>query len=144
MLKNKILLLATIIILGSCSKRIENKGYIFDQTNLNSIAKGITSKNKVIEIMGYPNWHRGLSDYRLIYQAEEIKHFLFFKPKIISRKVLILDFDEENILSKIQELDLRDENKEFKFAKKYTAVYGHKKPGFFKALFSNIGQVRPQ
>ena len=78
-----------------------------------------------------------------IYISEEVENFLFFKPKTISRNVVVLRFNAKNFLSKIEKFDHENELENLKFVESYTVVKSQK-VGFFKSLFSNVGQIRSQ
>ncbi len=82
-------------------------------------------------------------DESWIYYAEDVKHLLFFKPKITSRNILIVRFDNSDTVTELRKIDLANEEKKLTFSSNYTAVDNHKS-GFFKSIFSNIGQVKPQ
>lgn len=94
--------------------------------------------------MGTPTLISDLdSDEAWIYFAEDVDNFLFFKPTIESREVLIVRFDKGDTIRQLKKLSLADEDKKLDFASNYTAVDSHK-TGFFKSIFSNVGQVKPQ
>jgi outer membrane protein assembly factor BamE (lipoprotein component of BamABCDE complex) len=135
-----VLLLFVVI---SCISRVEKKGYMFDISGVEFLETGVTGKDKALQIMGSPTIASYLDDDELwIYYSEEIRHLLFFKPKVLQRRVLTLDFDRSGTLKYMKNYDLSDE-KDVEFASKKTEVESAK-IGFFKALFGNIGQVRPQ
>jgi len=117
---------------------------MFDLSDHYDLQEGITTKERVLRIMGLPTILFDIDeDEAWIYFAEEVNYFLFFKPKIISRNLLIVKFDEANVIKDLQRLNLSHEKDNFYFASQYTAISEHK-TGFFKSIFSNIGQVKPQ
>lgn len=130
-------------LLTSCITRVENKGYSFELSQPKLIQKGVTSKESVINIMGSPTI---ISDFNnqdvWIYYAEEVEKFLFYIPKIKTRRILMVKFDNGNTVNHIKEYHLNDEKK-LKFARSYTKVEGHE-VGIFKSIIGNIGQVRAQ
>ena len=130
-------------LLTSCITRLESKGYSFQLSEPQLIQEGVTSKESVMNIMGSPTI---ISDFNnqdvWIYYAEEVEKFLFYIPKIKSRKILMVTFDNGSTVNYVKEYDLNDEKK-LKFARSYTKVEGHE-IGIFKSIIGNIGQVRAQ
>lgn len=131
------------IFLSSCVSRVEKSGYMFEMSNFESLSKGISSKLDVLKAMGNPtigNENEENKDW--IYYSEEIKHFLFFMPKVTSREIVVLKFNEENLLATIQKYDLEDQDHNFDFHS-YQTIVKTNKPNLFKDLFGNLGKVNP-
>lgn len=133
-----------ISALSSCITRIEKNGYMFDLAEVDLIKEDVTSKERVLNILGSPSLTSDLDGNEIwIYYSQEVKKILFFKPKIIDRTIVAIEFDnKEQLVRNIKKLDLNDESK-LSFSSKHTAVESQK-TGFFKGIFSNIGQVKPQ
>jgi outer membrane protein assembly factor BamE (lipoprotein component of BamABCDE complex) len=132
------------ISLTSCVSRAEKHGYMFDLSDHEMLHEGISDKETVLKFMGSPTFISDISDEEVwFYYSEEVRHFLFFMPKILQRKVFILKFDNKNFVKDLRKIDLNSENKNFNFHPDYTKV-GEHKTGFFKSIFSNVGQVKPQ
>jgi outer membrane protein assembly factor BamE (lipoprotein component of BamABCDE complex) len=128
------------LTLISCASKV-NHGYMFEYADTHLIDVG-SDKNSVLNIMGSPTFKSQLDGDTWFYFHEETKSFLFFKPKITQRKILVIDFLGQNI-SEISKYSLDDQRKNFHFDKNITQVADHKL-GFFKSLFSNIGKVSAQ
>jgi outer membrane protein assembly factor BamE (lipoprotein component of BamABCDE complex) len=133
-----------LIALNACVSKLDKSGYMFDMSNHNLLQEGITSKERVLKIMGSPTLISDLdSDEAWIYYAENLKRLLFFKPDIISRDVLVIKFNEFGTIRELNRIDLNDEEKQLQFAANFTNVES-RKIGFLKSLFSNVGQVKSQ
>lgn len=141
----KIYLVAFLTLaMSACSSRLEKHGFMFDLSDYQQLQEGVTTKNRVLKTMGAPTLVSDFDgDETWIYMAQDLRYFLFFNPDIESRTVLAIKFDQEQNISELLNLSLADENKNFEFESKFTAVDSHK-IGFFKSLFSNVGQVKPQ
>jgi outer membrane protein assembly factor BamE (lipoprotein component of BamABCDE complex) len=119
-------------------------GFLFDLSDHQLLQEGVTSKERVLKIMGSPTIISNLdSNETWIYYSEDVKNLLFFIPDITSRTIVTLKFDDSDTVKKIEKFDLENEAKEMKFLSQYTYVKS-KKIGFFKSLFSNVGQVKAQ
>jgi len=142
-MKNIIVVLI-MVILSSCITRIEKQGYMFELVDKLSIESNITSKDRVLDIMGSPTFKSNIGKGESwIYYSQDVRKLLFFKPKVVKREIMILEFGIDNVVSNIREYDLLDKNDKIAFVSKYSAV-GEHKTGFFSELFGNIGQVRAQ
>ena len=131
-------------IVSACSFRVDNTGYMFENTDINIIKKGVTSKNTLLTTFGSPTITSFYDDKEVwIYYSENIKHILFFKPKVIDRDVLVIKFDNEDRVNNIKKIDLGDEDREFFFNQNKTFVESHKS-NFFKTIYENIGSIRPR
>ena len=114
---------------------------MFELSDAHLIKEGVSGKDEVLKLMGSPTIASYINEETWIYFSEEKKYLLFFKPKTINRDVLVVKFDEENIVKNLIKLNLNDENKELAFSTKYTEVADHETSAF-KSIFGNIGQVR--
>jgi outer membrane protein assembly factor BamE (lipoprotein component of BamABCDE complex) len=133
-----------IITLSSCVSSSEKKGYAFDLSDYQLLQEGVTSKESTLRIMGSPTIISDLTGQEnWLYYSENVKRFLFFIPKITDRKIFIIKFDQSDTIKEIKEFELSNQKQKLKFVSDYTQVKGHK-TGFFKSIFSNIGQVKPQ
>ena len=143
-MKNFLCYILLRISLSSCLASSEKHGYMFDLSDHELLQEGVSSKETVIKIMGSPTM---ISDIAMpeswIYYSEEVEKFLFFLPKIISRNILVITFNNSNSIGNIRRFDLSNNDERLKFTSKYTKVVSREE-GFFKSIFSNIGQVKPQ
>jgi len=135
-----------VLVLASCVSRVERHGYMFDMSGYDEVQVGITTKEKLIKLMGSPTLITDFDgdkpeDGLWIYYSEDVKHFLFFNPKIIDRKIVVISFDESDVVNQLRTIDLKEDDKNLKFAQKQTPVDDHER-GLFKAFFSNVGQVK--
>lgn len=131
-------------IVSACAFKVDKSGYMFENTDINIIKKGVTSKNTLLNAFGSPTIISFYNDKEVwIYFSENIKHILFFKPKVVERDVLVIKFDNEDRVSNIKKIDLGDEDREFFFNQNRTFVKSHKN-NFFKSIYENIGSIRPR
>jgi outer membrane protein assembly factor BamE (lipoprotein component of BamABCDE complex) len=108
------------------------------------VQDGVTSKERLLKLMGSPTLVASFDDDEVwIYYEEDVNHFLFFKPKIIERKILALRFNKSDIVSELRNIGLANELQGMNFAANHTEVDDHQR-GLFKSFFGNIGQIKPQ
>ena len=138
------LIFLSLTFLCGCLNRMEKLGYMFDLSDHNLIEKDISSKERVLKLMGSPTLVSNLSDQEAwIYYSEEVNYLLFFYPTVKDRKILLLKFDDSEIVRNLEFFDLKNEDHKISFVSKYTTVDGHEE-GIIKSIFSNVGQIRPQ
>ncbi len=143
LIKNALICLFITSALTSCLSRVDKHGYMFDLSDHHLLQSGITTKERVLNIMGSPTVVADLNDDEIwIYYAEDVKRLLFFKPDVVARNVISIKFDDSQTIKELVNYDISHEST-LEFASNYTKV-NSVKHGFFKSLFGNIGQVRPQ
>lgn len=126
----------------SCTN-IEKTGYMFEFSDYDLLKEAVFSKDRVLKNMGSPSLISDIGDDQTwIYLSQDVEKILFLKPKVIKRQILTLKFDKENMLEEIHSYDIGSQG-DIKFSSLHTEVKSIKK-SFFKDIFSNIGQVRPQ
>lgn len=140
---NKIIFIIFLLFAQSCIKRIDDHGYNLEFSDYEFLEEGVSTKNRALQIMGSPSFTSNLAENEIwFYYSQNVEKFLFFKPKIVKREILSLEFDRLETLIKIKKYNLEDE-KNISFSRDYTKVKSNK-IGFFKALFGNVGRVTPQ
>lgn len=140
-MKKLAIIILLVLSLTSCLTRVEKKGYMFDLSDANLLQEKVTSKDEVLRYMGYPTLTSYINEEVWIYMAEDKKYLLFFKPKTVSREILVIKFDDKNTVKTLQRLSLSDGDNKLHFSPKYTEVTDNDE-SFFKSLFGNIGQVK--
>jgi len=138
------LTITIFFLLTSCLNQVETRGYVFELSDYKLIREGISNRDFVLEAMGNPTLtlDHNTNEELWIYFSEDIHKFLFFKPNILNRKIMILAFDNNGTVKKITNHDLKDQNN-IKFSNDYTKVEYSEKRGIISELFNNIGQIRP-
>lgn len=140
--KNNLIYLLIITTLSSCISRSNKHGYMFDLSDHEQLKEEATTRDRVLLIMGSPTLIADLNDEETwIYFAEETKNLLFFKPKVIDRKIISIKFNDDTI-KELQHYNLSHQTN-LEFNSEYTKVNSNK-TGFFASIFSNIGQIKSQ
>lgn len=144
-MKNFLFSIIFLTALSSCVSRLDKHGYMFDLSDSEMLQEGVTSKERVLRVMGSPTVVSDLdSDETWIYYSENVDNFLFFKPDVVERNVIVLSFNDSGTVKEIKKINLEQEDKNLNFVSNYTQVQSHQDAGFFKSILSNVGQVKPQ
>ena len=126
------------VYLAGCSPKIDIRGNLPDPDILSEIKVGDISRLEVKEILGTPSSVTMFDQERWLYISERTETLAFFEPIVKERKVLILNFNKEGIVSKIEILDAGN-GKEIQPVTRTTATSGSEF-GLFQQLFGNIGR----
>lgn len=130
--------LCAVIILQSCSGKTLNTGNFPDPDLIANIEIGQVSKKGVYELLGSPSSIATFSDNDWYYISEKTSTKAFFKPEIISRKVLIIQFDKRQIVKKIKHLSLKD-GENIEMVDRVTPTSG-KELTILQQIFGNVGR----
>lgn len=143
MFKNKILSLVALLLISGCiTKNISQKGYIFDDSDLSNINVGLTNRENALQYLGCPLNKSNFDKNIWIYYSYKTKEVLFFKPKLMEQKVLVLEFDNETDI--LKNMSLYKINSSGYELIKGTGEVGEEKENVIKDIFKNIGQVGMQ
>ena len=135
-MKNLIILFFIIFSFG-CSKVIEHNGVSPNEERLNDLKIGKITKLQVRKLIGDPIFvDSNNNDETWIYFSQKIEKIAFFKPELISRKVILLSFNNK-ILSKVETFSQEDSKIINLNTKK--VVSGGRKLTVLQQIFGNIG-----
>jgi outer membrane protein assembly factor BamE (lipoprotein component of BamABCDE complex) len=131
------LTLVTVLALAGCTRVRDHKGYIVDNTLVDSVAAGVDNRDSVSKTLGRPSfaseWDGGATWY---YVARDTRQLAFSTPHPVSQMLLTVRFAPNGEVASVQRTGLetiRD-----------VRLYGDKTPvrgsdrGFFAELFGNI------
>ena len=99
-----------LFLLSSCSQSQVVDGQYPPQYNLKEIIVGDHSKDDVLDILGTPSTIPSFDKNKWFYIEITREKIAFLKPKLISQKVLQIDFDNEDLVSGIETYSLKDGN----------------------------------
>lgn len=137
---NIFVLLFLLLFTSSCITRsVTQKGNIFDNNDLTDIKVGLTNKENVLKILGYPLNKSYFDNNVWIYYSYQMKEVLFFKPYIDEQKVLVLKFDNEtNIVNDMFLYNIESNNYEILDT---TDTSVQDKQNVIQDILRNIGQI---
>ena len=127
-----------LIMLQSCSSKTIITGNLPDPDLIANIEVGQVSKNEVLELLGSPSTKATFNDNDWYYVSEKTSTRAFFDPEVINRKVLIIQFDNREIVKKITQLSLKDGEK-IEMVDRITPTAG-KEMTILKQIFGNVGR----
>ena len=144
MFKKKIIvLIVACLLISACSGIKRNNGYLPVQDNVDQLKVNVTSLSSAKSKLGEPALILGKKEPIFIYSSQVTNRVLFFEPKVISRDVLVLYFNNKKKLRKLKKFSLKD-GKSFDLNTDATDLNSEER-SLIASLFSNvgIGGIRP-
>ncbi len=139
-IKQIFFLFILIFATGCITKSINQKGNIFDDNDVREIKVGLTNRENVVKILGYPINQSYFDDNLWIYYSYQIKEVMFFKPKITNQKVLAIQFNSEtDIVSDMSLYDINSEN--YEILNDINDNMDKDKNNIIQDILRNIGQI---
>ena len=143
MFKQKIILLVlACFFLNTCSGIKSNNGYMPVQDSVDQLKVNKTSLSFAKSRLGEPALILGNREPIFVYASQVTNRVLFFEPKVISRNVLVLYFNKNNKLKKLNRFSLKD-GKSFALNEDATNLNAEQR-SLVATLFSNIGFGGPR
>ena len=105
--------------------------------NIDQLKVNVTTTSSAKNILGEPALILGNREPIFVYSAQITDRVLFFEPKVISRDVLILYFNKQKKLKKLDTVDLND-GKYVDLSEGNTNL-NDKERSLLSSIFSNVG-----
>ena len=116
---------AMCLILAACGSRFDTRGNLPDPERLSEIKSGEITREEVLEMIGSPSNITTFGNEKWYYIAEQTETIAFFAPKVVGRQVVILHFDKQGVLEKLQTLDA-ESGRRVQHVDRTTPTYGNK------------------
>lgn len=138
MFKKKIIvLIVACLLISACSGIKRNNGYLPVQDSVDQLKVNVTSLSSAKSELGEPALILGKKEPIFIYSSQVTNRVLFFEPKVISRDVLVLYFNNKKKLRKLKKFSLED-GKSFDLNTDATDLNSEER-SLIASLFSNVG-----
>jgi len=126
------------VTITACSSRVDQRGNLPDPDVLANVEVGHINKQGVQDLLGTPSSVGLFDNESWYYISERTETTAFFKPVVLERKVLVLKFDDQGILTAMNTLTL-DDGKQVEMVERHTPTAGNEF-GLLRQLFGNIGR----
>ncbi len=90
-----------LLALAACEPRVDTHGFMPNSELVSQIEAGAQDKFEVAEVLGSPSTMATFDDDVWYYITQQSRTFAFFKPEIIDQQVLVVSFDEADVVSEI-------------------------------------------
>ncbi len=126
-----------LAVLG-CAPRMDTRGNLPDPEVLADIKPGKNSRDEVAEILGSPSSIAAFDDETWYYISKRTETLAFFEPEINDRRVVVIRFDDQGIVSDIKFLGLED-GRVVNLVERETPTAGNEVT-FLQQIFGNVGR----
>lgn len=137
--------LATALVicagLTACAPITREHGFVPLDDDMAAILVGADTKLTVEEIVGRPSDVGLTQDSSWYYVASTVKTLAFLEPEVVERRVVVFDFDNNDVLQNISEFGL--ENGQVINLQTRTTPIDSRRLSLLQRLLGNIGPVTP-
>ena len=132
------LLLASVAALTACSPRIDQRGNLLDPDAVLAVKPGVQTKEQVAQLLGTPSTVATFDVKTWYYISKRTTTTAFFAPDITDQQVLVLKFNDSDVVEKVQLYGM-DDAYEIEPVSRTTPTFGQKLT-LLQQLFGNIGR----
>ena len=97
-----------VLLLGACAARIDSRGYVPSEEDLDRVKTGLQGREEVQEILGTPSSVSTFRDDRWYYISKKTSTTAFFEPKVLEQKVVVVEFDDTGMVKELRRFELED------------------------------------
>ena len=102
-----VMILTVAAVVTACESTVTTHGRLVEQTDLNKLELGKTTRTETLSILGKPSFEGAFQSGRLYYNNQKMEQKVAGATSTIDRQLIILTFDERSTL---QQLEIRDKN----------------------------------
>ncbi len=125
-------------VLAGCAVTEIRRGHLLPEDVAAELSATNVSQQRVVELLGTPSTISAFDRNRWYYIGEVQQYEAFFKPDVVARDVLILDFDQAQQLQHVATLSEKD-GKELTLVSRETPTEGNKIT-IMEQLLGNLGR----
>jgi outer membrane protein assembly factor BamE (lipoprotein component of BamABCDE complex) len=101
------LALTACLALAGCAAEINARGNLPPDDKLAKVTPGIT-RDQVMEILGSPSTMATFTDRAWYYIGQRTEDYAFYKPKVMERQVIVVQFDDDGRVAEVKKLEKED------------------------------------
>ncbi|MEE2995886.1 MAG: outer membrane protein assembly factor BamE [Pseudomonadota bacterium] len=129
---------AIVVSICACSDRLQSHGNIPNQEIVESIRIGKTTRTQISEMLGTPSARATFDQESWYYVGTRTKKTAFIKEEVLDRKVLVIRFNKQGVVQRVQHLSKRD-GREIQIVNRKTPTKG-KELTILEQLLGNVGR----
>lgn len=129
------------LVLVSCSPTFRNHGYIPLDEDLQNLVVGVDTRDTVAASVGRPGVSGILDESGWYYVRSRYRNYAYRVPEEIDRQVLAISFDEQGVVSNIEQFGL-ERGRVVRLSRRVTTE-NTQGVGFLRQAFGNLGRINP-
>jgi outer membrane protein assembly factor BamE (lipoprotein component of BamABCDE complex) len=99
---------AALSLSGCFGYTVDQRGNLPDPEKIAALQPGTTTKDQVIKILGSPSSGSTFDDKTWYYISRKTQQVAFLQPKVLDQQVLIVAFDDNNVVKVVDHKTLAD------------------------------------
>ena len=135
-----LVLFAVALGLSACESRLNTRGNLLDPERIADIRPGELSRDEVAEILGSPSSITPFGSDTWYYISQRTETFAFFSPKIIERQILVISFNKDGKVAKVDTLGL-EQGQLINPIERTTPTHGNKLT-VIEQMIGNLGRFK--
>lgn len=128
---------ACALLLGACTPTQATRGNIIADHQMAEIKAGQSSKTDVLRNLGSPTTQAPFDDNIWYYIGQKTEKKGIFDPEVVDERIVVVAFNESDIVAQIQELDT--DRVDIPMVRRKTPTGGHDYT-FMQQLLGNVGR----
>jgi len=130
------LALGLLIAAGGCTRTIDHKGYIADETLVSGIQPGVDNRDSVAGTLGRPTFTGQFDQRDWYYLSRTTKQMAFYLPRPMAQDLIHIRFDDQGNVLQVQRTGM-DQVVKIDPSNDKTPTLGRDR-GFFRELFRGV------
>jgi outer membrane protein assembly factor BamE (lipoprotein component of BamABCDE complex) len=126
------------VLLGACQPRVDIHGFMPNPDLVAQVQPGELTRAGVAEVLGSPSTIATFDADTWYYITQKTRSFAFLKPEIIDQEVLVIKFDDDQVVSTVEHYTIEDGLIIDPVSRKTPTV--GKELTFLQQLFGNVGR----
>ena len=135
-------MIALAMVVLACSPRIDSRGNLPDPDRLVEVKPGLHGRDDVTDILGSPSSIAVFDEETWYYISQRTETVAFLAPSVEERKIVIVRFDGEGLVSTIETFGL-EEGQTVEMVDRETPTAGNELT-FIDQLIGNFGRFNKE
>lgn len=127
---------------AGCRATRDFHGYVPDQALPTDVEPTVDTRSTVLARLGSPSTTSVFDDNLWVYMSSTRENKAFYYPKVVSREIVAIQFDENDVVSDVLTYDLED-GRVIDYASRVTPTRG-RELSILEQLFGSIGNIPNQ
>ena len=129
-----------VLALSACESRLDTRGNLLDPELVVEITPGEQNRDEVAAILGSPSSITPFGSDTWYYISQRTETFAFLAPKVTERKILVVKFDKDGKVAKVNTVGL-EAGQVINPIQRKTMTHGNKMT-IIEQLVGNLGRFK--
>ena len=129
-----------VLALSACESRLDTRGNLLDPELVVEITPGEQTRDEVAAILGSPSSITPFGSDTWYYISQRTETFAFLAPKVTERKILVVKFDKDGKVAKVDTVGL-EAGQVINQIQRKTMTHGNKMT-VIEQLVGNLGRFK--